>query len=1488
MSEPRKIGLISNGFTAPADSLKKNEQSARTQRFNLTLVESTDDSCPEFSYTDLCKNIACTKDNAVANIDPSAALGLGNGSEDDSVLLLAQKYEAKYAPKPRKRKREDRVKDLVDLGDGYDDTDSFVDNSEAYDEYMPCSMSTKYGGFYINFGQLDLVPENDESVDEIPFRKKHKKSKQLVDLEDSSQTPADSDINVKRKRIKDGSSVLGEKRRKSKFGNAVKKVDKSLTVADILNIVSNPVPSGSYQSTDPRFSIAAHIQTAEPMTAQILKMEEEPIDCSLHPASSSVHSVAPGAPLSESRPEVSTVTNALSTVDSAIEAVVLRARRDEECRDVSLKPDDQPMTPDCLSNELLDTLTMISKLAKQSEDHRITLFTPEVNQLLLKIGASTRNIESSLRLSVLDHASTLFACGSQGLQKQMRKLNAIEDNNEYNIQNPNEKNDKLKRFIADLKELIDCVMPSMMEKYREGLSATEKLKQDRMIDLKEQRDGKPEEESEEEEDNRGGEGGGSAAEKQKRITNPRRKFEWTTASRVCLCRIVEIKMQQYQMSSKSQRQSAEEYLKAFFEAEIKPLWEPGWIHTRVLFRESRSAHDSCTGFGALKPKKQNVFSSKTSVQTSAGVVSEKVHVSENYSQATDLSMSATPSQTQSLLTLDEQMSCRKPTVLRSGDSSELAFVSAVPLSTVQDVLPTTPVGITSNSLISTPQSLDILSTESTKPSTKLNIPDNLGASRSTQHDVVNIERNGSNSIDVKPSTSAEITQKYFPNAHVSQSSPVVYDPVERKKSHKSSHGVRKRERTNILPTIPPMMDLTPENMANLAMFSQYFAPLVGAANAEYMNQFRWEEVVKCLTGLNQAPPRSAYTGSDSSVGLGGMHSQSRVLTKEDRKSRRAHSRAGSSSSSINSSAGVSTDRRNSSSTPTLLERRFESSQRSNLLPGVLKERTERSGSSATPKSLERMRFESGIESKLLTGVSSVDRRGSFTTPKSPEKMRFNGIESNFLSGISIQRRGSFATPKSPEKMKFESSIESNISSGISMDTRTSFMAPKSPERIRFESGVQSNMSLGVTTERRAGFATPSSPEGLRFDLGSISVPTSNRSASLNQVAGLSVSHSSTTTSGSYLISGTTNEMISQDNSVDRFAGWRKLYSEKSLVSSSNAVKVSDNANSTAINKSDLNAAIYAKAANRVRNNHKSTASGATFPVTTSSILACERLDSTPHHSSTLNGQDIVNLAIRAVSQQYTGSSALPEQVNVISHTSKIQHNINLGSQASGEPHGSLASNVGSEVQRNASATAHHTSETQQIASVASTTSYTAAVKQLHHVTSPTRPSSAYTVVQQSPQGIVSQAVTSQVSTVRQSQYIGSLSGASRTLDLPIVSRLPSLSSVGRAAPALKQPQHGTSTTGQAQVGSRSIASINLTSSSSTFLPYQSGSSVKVAPSCATSSATTSSTNVTKNYTQSTTRPSNPVSTHSSSSLHHHAQVFEDLCVYILNITDFLS
>lgn len=59
----------------------------------------------------------------------------------------------------RKRKRKD---DYADIGMGYDESDSFIDNTHGYDEIIPKNVTTLHGGFYINCGALEF--KTDEAV----------------------------------------------------------------------------------------------------------------------------------------------------------------------------------------------------------------------------------------------------------------------------------------------------------------------------------------------------------------------------------------------------------------------------------------------------------------------------------------------------------------------------------------------------------------------------------------------------------------------------------------------------------------------------------------------------------------------------------------------------------------------------------------------------------------------------------------------------------------------------------------------------------------------------------------------------------------------------------------------------------------------------------------------------------------------------------------------------------------------------------------------------------------------------------------------------------------------------------------------------------------------------------------------------------------------------------------------------------------------------
>lgn len=66
----------------------------------------------------------------------------------------------------KKRRRHERIEDFMDMGEGYDQDDDFIDDSEAHEIFVPQQYDTWHGGFYVNQGLLRLKMA-DTAEDEV-------------------------------------------------------------------------------------------------------------------------------------------------------------------------------------------------------------------------------------------------------------------------------------------------------------------------------------------------------------------------------------------------------------------------------------------------------------------------------------------------------------------------------------------------------------------------------------------------------------------------------------------------------------------------------------------------------------------------------------------------------------------------------------------------------------------------------------------------------------------------------------------------------------------------------------------------------------------------------------------------------------------------------------------------------------------------------------------------------------------------------------------------------------------------------------------------------------------------------------------------------------------------------------------------------------------------------------------------------------------------
>ncbi|KAK6300537.1 hypothetical protein J4Q44_G00286350 [Coregonus suidteri] len=430
------------------------------------------------------------------------------------VEALAKKFENKYGNENAagKKKRKDRMQDLIDIGFGYDETDPFIDNSEAYDELVPASLTTKLGGFYINTGTLQFraasESEGEDGGKDVKPRQKLKDGEEQV---------------IKRRR-KEGNNLEEKKPRK----NRVPKPG----VSSLMNI-HRPEKKKRKKLMKDSLCLAAMLRRFTREKQEMRKMNPN----APHPGMGSSLANAPRANhlLANSHLHANTANN-----------------------DVSLAE----LTADP-SHDRIEDLRAASRQFDQ--EGRKKFFTLDMNNILLDIELQVQEQPMGLRGEVYSHLEAFVPCNKEALLKRLKKLS-------INIQD-----DRLRTPLLKLKLAVCSVMPEQIQRYS----------MDCMVKAaNRQQPGEVEKNGSEEEDE--GKPG-------KRMMGPRKKFVWDDKLRSLLCNLVRVKLSCYELESSQCSLSVEDYLKAFMENEVKPLWPKGWMQARMLFKESRAVHSHLTG-----------------------------------------------------------------------------------------------------------------------------------------------------------------------------------------------------------------------------------------------------------------------------------------------------------------------------------------------------------------------------------------------------------------------------------------------------------------------------------------------------------------------------------------------------------------------------------------------------------------------------------------------------------------------------------------------------------------------------------------------------------------------------------------------------------------------------------------------------------------------------------------------------------------------------
>ncbi|XP_077762619.1 ubinuclein-1 isoform X5 [Canis aureus] len=569
MSEPHRVQFTSLPGSLNPAFLKKSrkeevggteqhqdsEPAAAAVRITLTLFEPDHKRCPEFFYPELVKNIR-GKVKGLQPADKKKDLSDPFNDEEKErhkVEALARKFEEKYGGKKR---RKDRIQDLIDMGYGYDESDSFIDNSEAYDELVPASLTTKYGGFYINSGTLQFRQASESEDDFI--KEKKKKSPKKRKLKEGGEK-------IKKKK-KDDTYDKEKKSKKSKFSKAgftalnaskekkKKKYSGALSVKEMLKKFQKEKEAQRKRDEDHKPVAVSSVETQglrelEGTSDPLLSLFGSTSDNDLLQAATAMDSLTDldlEQLLSES-PEGSPFHDMDDESDS------LGVGLDQEFRQPSSLPEGLPAPLEKRVKELAQAARAAEGESKQK------FFTQDVNGTLLDIEVQTRELSSQIRSGVYAYLASFLPCSKDTLVKRARKLHLYEQGG------------RLKEPLQKLKEAIGRAMPEQMAKYQDECQAHTQAK----------------------------------------------------VAKELLCHVVKIKLESYDLERNNKTQSWEDYVKAFLDAEVKPLWPKGWMQARTLFKESRRGHGHLT---SILAKKKVMASSKIKMKESSTKPDKKVSV----------------------------------------------------------------------------------------------------------------------------------------------------------------------------------------------------------------------------------------------------------------------------------------------------------------------------------------------------------------------------------------------------------------------------------------------------------------------------------------------------------------------------------------------------------------------------------------------------------------------------------------------------------------------------------------------------------------------------------------------------------------------------------------------------------------------------------------------------------------------------------------------
>ncbi|XP_029716322.2 yemanuclein isoform X2 [Aedes albopictus] len=595
------FGGLGGGGAGSGSGSGKNAAGSKprkTVRLALELFEPTAQSFPEFNFSKLMheeqKRLRKAEKKSLSNGF------LSDADNDDDVARIARELEKKYGAgtaysSSGKSARSSQL-DVFDRGAGYDEEDSFIDNTEAYDELIPQEVETVGGGFYINSGQLEFKTlsnfERPEDAERMPKPKKRL-------LSTSSESDSETEKAERRKKKSEMGSAATSGAESGKSGKSVKKrvnghVGKKAKVGGDKS-EGKLLAKKKKEDKEVKESGGKEIKVMKTITVKDMlrakrdsmrKMEQEKKGRSSATVSSSEAEEDDDGDDDDDEEDGSDGSDSDSSDSGSDESDSDSASASEKEQSTKVNGGEEPAPkkvnsvklPDNLPDHLLQDLNDLKDLADKSTG-KFNFFESTVADLLLQIDVSSRMCGGSARNTIYKHLEEHLRVSRQTLMIKIKKIRIRKEDT------------KVKKALDKLEDAVTEVMPKIITNYEAERQKAIELRNSLPV--------------------------GESGEKPE-VKHPKKKFPWTDQLRTLLYDIANIRKQSFNIL-RPRKETEAEFIHSYLQKNVLPLWPSGWMKFEELQKEldRRKKND---GKAASKETKKTVHLSSGSPAVSSPTI----------------------------------------------------------------------------------------------------------------------------------------------------------------------------------------------------------------------------------------------------------------------------------------------------------------------------------------------------------------------------------------------------------------------------------------------------------------------------------------------------------------------------------------------------------------------------------------------------------------------------------------------------------------------------------------------------------------------------------------------------------------------------------------------------------------------------------------------------------------------------------------------------